>query len=150
LIWIQEDDGVHYYASNNVHNNANRNPGVKVKKDGAAEYPFEDDFGNDNKPNNNNDFDPLSGPAEDNSQVDPKGKSGNQKAAKVNKGQQNPGEAKHQTVLMDQLTCDVNHGKYMIDCMKDQDNEVYVPFSFLHKYFEVGQGSSVHCSCLEI
>lgn len=35
----------------------------------------------------------------------------------------------------EEIDCDIN-GEYMIGCRKEGD-EVYVPFSFLHKYFEV-------------
>lgn len=35
----------------------------------------------------------------------------------------------------EEIDCDIN-GEYMIGCKKEGD-EVYVPFSFLHKYFEV-------------
>lgn len=38
---------------------------------------------------------------------------------------------------MSDITCNVNNGKYKIDCKKDSGSEVYIPFSFIHKYFEI-------------
>lgn len=35
----------------------------------------------------------------------------------------------------EEIDCDIN-GEYVIGCRKEGD-EVYVPFSFLHRYFEV-------------
>lgn len=40
-----------------------------------------------------------------------------------------------ETQLAEEIDCDIN-GEYIIGCRKEGD-EVYLPFSFLHKYFEV-------------
>ena len=34
------------------------------------------------------------------------------------------------------IQCDINNGKFTVGCKKDK-SEVYIPFSFIHKYFEV-------------
>lgn len=34
------------------------------------------------------------------------------------------------------ITCNINNGKYKIECKKDA-SEVYIPFNFIHKYFEI-------------
>jgi hypothetical protein len=45
-----------------------------------------------------------------------------------------------------EIDCHIN-GDYSIGCRKEGD-EVYVPFSFIHKYFEVSQLSrSIMTSC---
>lgn len=38
------------------------------------------------------------------------------------------------------ITCDINHGKSRIPCKRDKEGtapEVYIPFSFIHKHFEI-------------
>lgn len=40
-----------------------------------------------------------------------------------------------ETQLSEEIDCDIN-GEYVIGCRKEGD-EVYLPFSFLHKYFEI-------------
>ena len=41
-----------------------------------------------------------------------------------------------------EIDCHIN-GDYSIGCRKEGD-EVYIPFSFIHKYFEVSNKSTCH------
>ncbi len=124
----EDDDGMLEYYSNGK---VSKGRGRAEDEGKKADYPFEDDFVNEKETNNNlNDFDPLSGPSED-SNGNGKGQSQNQKKS-VSLSHRDP-----ERKTMTQVTCDVNQGKFRIDCFKDPQDEVYVPFSFLRKYFEV-------------
>ncbi|XP_018320352.1 D-glucuronyl C5-epimerase B [Agrilus planipennis] len=40
------------------------------------------------------------------------------------------------SVIPEEIDCNINNGDYTITCLKEGE-EVYVPFSFIHKYFEI-------------
>jgi len=121
---FQEDADIHYY-SNNRYNNHKQKGRIKNGEPGkdqeVVDYPFDDD-------EKENDFDPLSAPGEEEA-----------KKVTVPKPLRKPGKSKGSSgssSTLDGIQCDVNSGKYLIDCKQSAD-EVYIPFSFLRKYYEV-------------
>jgi hypothetical protein len=100
-----------------------------VGPNGGLDYPFdEDDFDTNNKNGDNQD---RRKEGEDN--FEGYALSSQTKDKNIN----NAIMRLKQSGIVD-IICDINNGKYKIGCKKDEiSSEVFIPFSFIHKYFEI-------------
>jgi len=95
---------------------------------GGLDYPFDDD----SEAHNKLGVDSLEKPKGREDNLD-----GDALSSQIKDKNSNNGLTRLKTSELDDIVCDINNGKYKIGCKKDSLSEVYIPFSFIQKYFEI-------------